>query len=139
MALIGSYGSTISFGVFDPYNDWGSRTMIRPEDIERTTKARWTDYPLIKKKPKLEFAGPDLDEFSMTVQLSADYGITPMAVIESLRKHIRQGIAEYLVIGGKYVGDNPYVIEEMSEAWDEIWNQGQLFKATVKLKFKEYR
>ena len=84
MAIMGAYGSAIVFGVLDPYNDWGSRTMIRPEEMKRKTSARWTDYPLIRKKPKTEFCGPELDEFSLSVQLSADYGITPLAVIESL-------------------------------------------------------
>jgi hypothetical protein len=59
-------------------------------------------------------------------------------VIANLRSHIRRGIADYLVIGGRYVGDNPYILTDMSETWEEIWEQGQLFKATVKLSFKEY-
>lgn len=138
MAIIGNYGSAITFGVFDPYNDSGNRMMIRPEDISRDTKARWTNYPLIKKKPLLEFQGADLDEFELKVVFCADYGVTPLTAIEALRTHLRMGYADYLVIGGRLVGDNPYVLESISEDWDEIWDQGQLFKATVSLKFKEY-
>jgi hypothetical protein len=26
----------------------------------------------------------------------------------------------------------------MSETWDEIWNEGQLFRATISLTFREY-
>jgi phage protein U len=138
MALIGSYGSVITFGVFDPYNDWGSRSLVRPEEIKRKTAGRWQEYPLIKHKPLMEFQGPALDEFSLDVKLSADYGVTPAEVIDAIRAHIRKGLAEFLVIGGRNVGDNPYIIEEMSETWDELWNEGQLFSATVSLSFKEY-
>jgi phage protein U len=138
MALIGSYGNVITFGVFDPYNDWGSRSLVRPEEVKRKTTARWAEYPLIKNKPLMEFQGPALDEFSLDVKLSADYGVTPAEVIDAIRAHIRKGLAEFLVIGGRNVGDNPYIIEEMSETWDELWNEGQLFSATVSLSFKEY-
>ena len=138
MATIGNYGEVIVFGVFDPYNDWGAQRLVRPEEINRKTSARWAEYPLIKEKPLLEFQGTGLDEFNMEIILSADYGVSPAAMIDTIRSHIQQGIAEPLVIGGRQIGDNPYVIEEMSESWDEIWNEGQLFKATVSLRFKEY-
>lgn len=138
MAQIGNYGKLIVFGVFDPYDDWGGRKLIRPEDVKRKTSARWSEYPLIKKKPLMEFQGPDLDEFTMDIKLSAEYGVTPAEIVKDIREHIRKGLAENLVIGGKAVGKNPYVITEMSETWDEIWNEGQLFRATVSLTFREY-
>jgi hypothetical protein len=86
----------------------------------------------------MEFQGPDLDEFSMDVKLSAEYGVAPAEIIKDIQEHIWKGLAENLVIGGKAVGKNPYVIKEMSEAWDEIWNEGQLFRATISLTFREY-
>jgi hypothetical protein len=86
----------------------------------------------------MEFQVPDLDEFTMDIKLSAEYGVTPAEIVKDIQKHIRKGLAEKLVIGGKAVGKNPYVITEMSETWDEIWNEGQLFRATISLTFREY-
>ena len=46
MAIMGAYGSAIVFGVLDPYNDWGSRTMIRPEEMKRLSQL----HPVLSKR-----------------------------------------------------------------------------------------
>ena len=82
--------------------------------------------------------GPDADETSCTITLSAEHGVKPRETIERIEKAVKNGETEYLVIGGKKVGSNKTYISSMSEEWDTIWNKGELVKAKINLTFAEY-
>ena len=135
MATIGSWGSgksqIITFTVT-------SKKQLTLKDMKRTVSGRWKTHNIIGKKPKLEFAGPDLVVIEMTVRLSARSGVKPLTILGSLRSACVKGTADYLYIRGKKVCANRLVLSEMTEAWDEIWSKGELVSATVGLTFTEY-
>lgn len=129
---IGNWGIVIRFEVT-------SRKVLTFHDFKRTVSARWKSHPIVGKKPKLEFAGPDTSGVSLEVVLSADRGISPRDVLNKLEAAAESGKADYLYIGGRKVGNGKLVLESISETWDEIWNSGELVKASVSLSFTEYR
>lgn len=131
MGKIGNFGKTITFEV-------SSNKIVSPKDIKRNVSARWQAHSLLGKKPKSEFLGPDADETTLTVVLSAEHGVKPRATLEKLESAVASGTVDYLVIGGKIVGKNKVYLESMSEEWNCVWNKGELVKATVELVFKEY-
>ncbi len=131
MGIIGNFGKTITFEV-------NSNKIVTPKDIKRSVSARWQAHNILGKKPKSEFLGPDIDETSLTVVLSAEHGIRPRATLDRMESAVASGTVDYLVIGGKIVGKNKVYLESMSEEWNCVWNQGELVKATVELVFKEY-
>lgn len=131
MGKIGNFGKTITFEV-------NSNKIVSPKDIKRSVSARWQEHSLLGKKPKSEFLGPDADETTLTVILSAEHGIRPRATLDKLENAVASGTVDYLVIGGKIVGKNKVYLESMSEEWNCVWNKGELVKATVELVFKEY-
>lgn len=128
---IGNWGSIIRFEVT-------SRKVLTFHDFKRTVSARWKSHPIVGKKPKLEFAGPDTSGISMEVVLSADRGISPRDMLNKLEAAVESGRADYLYIGGRKVGKGKLVLESISETWNEIWNSGELVKASVSLTFTEY-
>ena len=60
-------------------------------------------------------------------------------LISSMEKAAEKGQIEYLYIGGKKIGSKKMYLESISETWNEVWNNGELVKATVSLTFSEYR
>ena len=131
MGKIGNFGKTITFEV-------SSNKIVSPKDITRSVSARWQAHSLLGKKPKSEFLGPDADETTLNVVLSAEHGVKPRATLEKLESAVASGTVDYLVIGGKIVGKNKVYLESMSEEWNCVWNKGELVKATVELVVKEY-
>ena len=99
MGKIGNFGKTITFEV-------NSNKIVSPKDIKRSVSARWQAHSLLGKKPKSEFLGPDADETTLTVVLSAEHGIRPRATLDKLENAVASGTVDYLVIGGKIVGKN---------------------------------
>lgn len=129
---IGNFGKTIVFSV-------SSDKILTPKNVKRTYSARWEQHKLLRKPPKHEFVGREAANMTMTVVLDAAYGIKPRSMIGKIEKAIREGTVDYLVIGGKFVGGNKKMyISSCTESWDEIWNKGELIKATVNLTFSEY-
>lgn len=127
---LGAFGKTIVFEVND-------RKILAPQDVKREISGRWKTHEIVSKRPKMEFLGPDLAETKMKIVLSAEHGVSPRKTLENIEKAVNEGTTDWLVIGGKILGSQKVAITSCSEAWDTIYNQGELVKATVEITLKE--
>lgn len=128
---IGNWGKVIKFEVT-------SNKSLTFSNFKRDVAGRWKEHPIVGKKPKSEFTGPDASNTSFDVKLSAEHGVKPRKTIEELEKAAENGTVDYLYIGGRKVGEGKLKLQSMSETWDEVWNNGELVKAKVTLTFSEY-
>lgn len=128
---IGNFGRLITFETSD-------RRILSPQKFKREVSGRWAAHSRIGKKPLRQFLGPDTDKVTFTIQLDARHGVRPRRTINAIEKHIRNGTPETLVIGGKKVGSSKMTINSVSETWDEIWNRGELVRASVDISVEEY-
>ena len=108
-------------------------------DMERTYSAEWKEHPIIGKRPKMEYTGIGMDEITINVILDGEFGVKPRNMLKKFRTAAKKGIAAYFYVGGKKVVSNKMYIGSGAERWKEIWNKGELVKATATLTFKEYR
>ncbi len=107
-------------------------------NLSRSVNSRSVKHELLapSKKPKSQFMGPDLSELSLEVTFSAQYGVNPRKMLETLKKCVDQGIAAPFVVGTKKIG--VYRISSMSETWETIIQGGKLMKATGTITMEEY-
>lgn len=129
--MIGNWGVRIIFKV-------SSEQQYTFSDFTREVKGRWAEHKILNRKPKLEWLGPDSDSISLKIIVSAYRNLPPRTIIDNLEKAARNGISEYLFIGGQKVGSGKFVIENLSEEWEELDNNGGLLKAGLDVTFKEY-
>lgn len=132
MGKIANWGKNITFEV-------SSGKKLTFTKFRREVSARWQTHNIIGKKPKGEFAGASASGVTLEAILAAEYGVRPRSMLKKLEKACENGKVAYLYVGGKKVGANKMYLESISESWDEIWNKGELVKATVSLTFSEYR
>lgn len=128
---LGCWGTDLIFEV-------SSNKVLPAKDIKVNQDGRWSKHNILQKVPRGEFAGPDTMGITLTLTLSAEHGVKPRSTIEMIRKAARSGQVEYLVIGGKIMGSNKVGITNASEAWNMIFNKGELVKANVDITFMEY-
>lgn len=131
MAEIGHFGKQIVFEVSD-------KKVLTFKDFSQKVTGIWSSHKTIGKKPKKEFNGPDSRRISFTVDLDATLGVRPIEVIERLENAVEKGTAEYLVIGGRMIGNCRFVVTELSEAWNVIYSKGELAKASLNVSLEEY-
>lgn len=128
---LGCWGTGLVFSVND-------NKILAPKDIKVTQDSRWSNHNRLQKVPRSEFMGPDARQVTMTLQLSAEHGVKPRSMINTIEKAIRSGQVEYLVIGGKIIGSHKMSIKSCSEAWKTVFNKGELVRANVDVIFVEY-
>ena len=130
--MIGHWGKYLVFSVSD-------KKILTFHNFSQTLQGRWETHNIIGKKPRLEFQGADLREIEMEIRLDAAYGVKPRKLLEKIEQAVQSGRAEKLVIGGKAIGKNRFVIKSVSETWNCIFNRGELVIANVTLSLTEYR
>jgi len=129
--MIGTLGKKIAFEVSDD-------AVMTFQNMSREISGRWTDHEVMGVKPKPEFLGPGNQTISLPITLSAAMGVRPRAVLQTIEAMVESGAAEYLVIGTRPVGKNPFRLTGSSETWDRVYSRGELAKATVTITLEEY-
>lgn len=106
--------------------------------LTRDTSSRFAVHEVIGQKPKTEFTGPGLDDIFFTVDLNGNNGVKPREEMDRWLMKAREGIAETLVIGDKPLGVDKWVVTSVSQAWDTVFNRGELFSGRVDITLQEY-
>lgn len=128
---IGTLGRNVVFEVSD-------NRVFTFSELTREVTSRWTNHEPQGVKPKPEFLGAGLQTASLTITLSATLGVRPRDVLEAIENMVENGTAETLVIGNRPVGSNPFRLTGSSEAWNTVYNRGELARATLTISLEEY-
>ena len=128
---IGTLGRNVVFEVSDD-------RVFTFSELTREVTSRWTNHEPQGVKPKPEFLGAGLQTASLTITLSATLGVRPRDVLEAIENMVENGTAETLVIGNRPVGSNPFRLTGSSEAWNTVYNRGELARSTLTISLEEY-
>lgn len=100
--------------------------------------ARTSVHNRINGRPLIEFLGPENEQISLTIKLSAFLGINPRKSMYKLDDMSRNGVPLRLVIGKTHFGKYKWLITNVSNTMEHISNRGQLLSITTKITLKEY-
>ena len=107
--------------------------------MKRSYSTRWATHDIIGRRPRLEYQGPAMDEVTIDVVLDAEHGVKPRKTMLKFQIAAHHGDVAYFYIAGKKMTKYKMYIASGSENWDQIWNKGELVRATATLTFREYR
>ena len=131
MANVGNFG-TVSFMCM------GSNKMLSFHDLARMATASYAEHERNGEKAYLEFGADGLDELSLEIEADARFGFRPLDVQDKLFAMKSTGQAENFILGGRQIGDNPYVITEITETYKSMYADGRPIRIGLALKLKEY-
>lgn len=131
MAQIGNLGKKIVFRVSDNY-------VLTPQNFTQKISGKWNKHDVMLGRPKYEFNGADLRRIDFKVVLDIMLGVRPRDVLKTMETMAENGSAETLVIGGRQIGKNKWILKELSETWDVVYNGGELARATCSVVLEEY-
>lgn len=115
-----------------------SKTVRTFENLKWDVSAKYATHDRHLKEDLLEFLGPEPDGITLPIKFSAFMGTNPLKEVEKLRKMIRSGAAERLVLGGHVYGSYKWVITKMSATMTTFDNRGNCWAASVTITLKEY-
>ena len=130
MAKIGTFGG-ISFVV-------SSNKVSTFDDLKWDTSAAYATHDRHLQPDLLEFLGPDPEQITFKMKFSVFLGVNPLKAVNDLRRMVREGTAERLVIGGRVYGDYKWAITKVSSAMKTFDNRGNCWAAEVTVTLKEY-
>ncbi len=130
MARIGTFGGIV-FSVSE-------RTIKTFDEMNWEFSAKYAVHDRHIRADILEYVGPELETLTFSMVLSAFLGVNPSTEIETLRRMVHLGNAEWLIIGGKLYGNYKWVIEKVSVDLQHFDKTGKLLAAKVNLTLKEY-
>lgn len=128
--MIGKYGSVIF--------ETSDKKILNFSNFTQNISGRWGNHAVIGKKERGEFNGPGKRKITMKMVFNAAYGIHPREMLEKMEEMVEKGVVDYLIIGGRAVGEYRFAVTSISEAWDTVYSGGELAKATVSVTMEEY-
>ena len=128
MGLIGNFGSRIVFETSD-------RRILTFSGMSKKVSGK---HSVIGQKDRPEFTGPGNQSVSFKILLDVSMGIRPREVMDSIEAAVEAGEVEYLVIGGRPIGDNKFYISSVSEAMGVVLGGGEIARASLNISMEEY-
>lgn len=128
--MVGKYGDVIF--------ETSDKRILAFHSFTQKITGRWGNHMVIGKKEVSEFNGPGKRKISFKMTFNAALGIRPREMLEKLEEIVETGKVDYLMIGGKPVGENRFMINNISETWDVVYSGGELAKASVAVSMEEY-
>lgn len=127
---IGSFGNII----FDVSN----KKSLFITKISSESSVNFQTHNTIGSKAKKEYVNAGLRSVSLQLYISAKYGYSPRKTIDKLINKCENGEAEFLIIGGKPLSMNKFVIDSVPVEWGNVYKNGKLESANVSLSLSEY-
>lgn len=90
------------------------------------------------KKPLLEVTSRNTDEFTMTIYLWAQLGVSPWKMLKKLRSYNLNAKVYPLYIGGRKAGNNKWLISSVSNELKTFYKNGRPILIVASVTFKEY-
>lgn len=128
---VGNWGPDVVFSVSD-------RRVLTFSDMNRSVGSSWATHSRIGLKDQVEYLRPNLQKLTFTIDLDASLGVRPRTVLELLEHHAERGSVFPFVVGGRRVGRFQWRMTDVSEAWETIYNRGELYRAKVSVTMEEY-
>lgn len=131
MGMVGNFGSRITFQTSD-------QRILTFSGMTQKVSGKYAKHSIQGQKDRPEFIGPGNRSVSFKIVLNVMLGIRPRNVLNSIEAAVESGEAEYLVIGGRPVGNNRFYISSVSEAYDVVLADGEIASATLNVTMEEY-
>lgn len=131
MGMIGNFGSRIIFEV-------SGDKVLTFSGLTQKVSGNYAKHSVIGQKDRPEFTGPGNRSLTLKIVLDVSLGIRPRDVMEDIEQAVETAETEYLVIGGRVIGENRFYISSASEAIDVILSGGEIARVTLNLTLEEY-
>lgn len=116
-----------------------SRQVFTFKNMKRSYSTKWATHDIIGRRPRMEYQGAEMDEMTIEVMLDAEHGVRPRKTMLKFQIASHHGDVANFYIGGRKVSKYKMYLASGSENWKQIWNKGELVRATATLTFREYR
>ena len=107
-------------------------------DLAFSNSASYAEHKVIGRKSVLEFTGLNASTATLSITLDITQGVDPSECITALYTAMNEHEALPFTLGGDVMGEGLWVIEALDEKYVYVSAKGEVLRAEVDLKLKEY-
>lgn len=130
MATVGSMGKVV-FNV-------SSRRIFTFDNYSRSTASKVASHEIMGSKPKLEVIGNESDEITFDILIRKQQNVNPQKKYEELRQMCESGKVFPLILGGKPVSNNHWLLTNVGKSVNFFGKRGEVISMSVSVTLKEY-
>ncbi len=136
---IGSFGGIV-FRVAAKTRPDGTRTrkILSPSGIRQEVAGEWAEHKVIGKRTRTEFTGPALRTMQYQIVVDVQLGYKPHSILKKINQFVEKGKVDIFTLGSHKIGTGKWKMERASEAFDLVYNGGELARATLDITLSEY-
>jgi len=108
------------------------------KDLNHSKTNKYHHHEIIGNKPLTEFLGCELDKLTFSIELNQSLMVNVQDSLQKLTNYVNEGTPLDFIVGNSPFGVDKWVIESVSTAYDIIYRNGAIYKATVDLSLEEY-
>lgn len=114
------------------------KRILTPNNLQGQSGSEWAIHSRTGEKARSQWIAPKLRKYSFDLLLRAQDGVNPRGTMEHFQKMAEQPVADFFVIGGTPLSNNPFKITEMGDAWNTIIRDGVMIECKVTMTIEEY-
>lgn len=119
-------------------NTDGGPEVLSFSDATWSSSINIAEHKRHGKKPLLEITSKNADDFTMTIYLWAQLGVSPWKMLKKLRSYNLEAKVYPLYLGGRKVGNNKWIISGVSNDLKTFYKNGKPVFIIASVTFKEY-
>lgn len=108
------------------------------DGLKFSNSASYAEHKVLGRKGVLEYTGLNASSAGLKISLNADFGADVLEEIAAFYEYMNDGEALVFMLGGEVMGEDMWVIESLDEDYTEIGSRGEVIRAELSLKLKEY-
>ena len=128
--IIGTFGDLIF--------ETSSEKVFSLSKLQRSVGKRTAKFTPVIGKESTQYLGPELRKVDATIALNAFLGVKPREALDRLTQLVEGREIYPLIIGGRPLAENPFMLTSASESWGTLLTEGELATAEVSLSWEEY-
>jgi|GEM_PF-566347 len=127
------------------FGSWGSLVfrmstlqMLSFSGMQRTVGYRHPTVDVLDGKAQSQYTGEELEDVTFELHFAAELGVSPRREADRIEEMARRGESHPLILGGRPVGRNEYVITRWPQEWRRFEPFGKLVEMAGAVTFQEF-
>ena len=114
------------------------RKIFTPNNLKGSAGSDWANHEIIGRKARSQWVGPKLKSYTLDILLRAQDGVNPRSTLQHFQNMSERNRADWFIIGGTPISENPFKITDISDEWAVVLNGGTMVECKVSLTIEEY-
>ena len=107
-------------------------------DLNISGSAKWNQIDILNGKPKLQFAGVELDSIKFKMSLRTWHSVNPTASAKELMEYMKKGKVLKFIMANRKVGTGKYIIKSLSQSHKHFTAMGTVISMDIDIELQEY-